>query len=266
MKYPSWLFKTFYTLSDLYACIVPRKSPTQAQWRAAKVMAHRGVFDNVTIKENTMAAFERAAAANVWSLEMDIRWTKDFQPVVHHDANTKRLFGKNIVINKVTLAELQQAIPDIPSLKQVVERFGKKIMLLLELKVLVGNDLAPCRQNLQAVLQGLTPMQDFHLISLIPTTFDEMDSYPSGSYFPIGMVKMKKMSELALKKDYAGVFGHYVFTKNSIVQQQLSAGKQVGTGFVNSKNCLYRELNRGVTILSCDDAEKIQKLIQDHLH
>ena len=63
-----------------------------------------------------------------------MRWTSDLQPVVIHDTNTGRVFGIDLVVAETNLQELQRQTPDIPTLAAVVERFGGKTHLMVELK------------------------------------------------------------------------------------------------------------------------------------
>ena len=57
-------------------------------------IAHRGVFNNTSIPENSMKAFQKAIDLN-YSIELDIQFTKDFVLVVFHDDNLKRMTGVN---------------------------------------------------------------------------------------------------------------------------------------------------------------------------
>lgn len=50
-----------------------------------RVVAHRGYHGNGGPLENTMAAFERAMAAGVDAVELDVRRTRDGSLVVYHD-------------------------------------------------------------------------------------------------------------------------------------------------------------------------------------
>jgi glycerophosphoryl diester phosphodiesterase len=198
MKYLEWLHYLFFKISNFIMAIIPRKTPTLNQFKNAKVMAHRGIH-NRHIKENTLAAFQKALEAKVWGIELDIRWTKDLQPVVHHDVTTQRVFGKNIVINQVTLAELQQAIPEIPSLQQVAEQLGKKIKLVIEFKAESYTHVEQRQLNLQQALKTLIPIEDFYLISLESYLLQQMRCYPSECYFPIGRTNLQIINDLALQ-------------------------------------------------------------------
>ena len=52
------------------------------------IYAHRGLFDNKKIVENTISAFKKALLDN-FNIELDIRVTKDNKIIVFHDENIK---------------------------------------------------------------------------------------------------------------------------------------------------------------------------------
>jgi len=56
------------------------------------IIAHRGA--SAEAPENTLAAFRRALALGVDSIELDVQVTTDGVPVVFHDASLQRLTGK----------------------------------------------------------------------------------------------------------------------------------------------------------------------------
>ena len=56
------------------------------------IVAHRG--GSRLAPENTLLAFERAAALGADALEIDVRLTSDGTVVVFHDAETARLTGE----------------------------------------------------------------------------------------------------------------------------------------------------------------------------
>jgi glycerophosphoryl diester phosphodiesterase len=69
-------------------------------------LAHRGWSGKYP--ENTMPAFEKAAALPVDGLEMDIRSTVDGVPVVVHDESVDRTTNGSGPVNGFTLAELKR--------------------------------------------------------------------------------------------------------------------------------------------------------------
>ena len=69
------------------------------------VTAHRG--DSGNFPENTMAAIESALKLGVDWIEIDVFETADGHLVVTHDATTKRVAERDLVVAESTLAELQ---------------------------------------------------------------------------------------------------------------------------------------------------------------
>jgi len=56
------------------------------------IYAHRGLFDNKKIVENTISAFKKTLLNSI-NIELDVRLTKDKKIIVFHDASIKRLTG-----------------------------------------------------------------------------------------------------------------------------------------------------------------------------
>jgi len=81
-------------------------------------IAHRGASQHA--RENTLAAFRVAAALGADMWEVDVQLTTDGQPVICHDAGLDRIFGVPGNIAGMTLPELRQAAPDVPTLDEVI--------------------------------------------------------------------------------------------------------------------------------------------------
>ncbi len=88
------------SLSYVFA-LFPQKKPDAKQAEQVKIIAHRGAHDHENgIIENTLAAFKSAEKYGCWGSELDIHFTKDEEPVVHHDPDLHRLFNnKSLIIN-----------------------------------------------------------------------------------------------------------------------------------------------------------------------
>jgi glycerophosphoryl diester phosphodiesterase len=100
------------------------------------LIAHRG--DHSTAPENSIEAFEAAIASGADGIELDVRSTADGVPVVMHDPTLKRTAGSKLRVSKSTSAQIAKARlangEGVPTLAEVVERFGGKIALYIELK------------------------------------------------------------------------------------------------------------------------------------
>jgi glycerophosphoryl diester phosphodiesterase len=75
------------------------------------------------------------------------------------------------------------------------------------------------------------------------------------------MLNMSSFSNLALKKNYRGVAGHYLLLSNAILKKHRQKGQQVGTGYPASKYCLFREVNRGVEWIFSNNAGELMTII-----
>ena len=71
-----------------------------------EITAHRGASYNYP--ENTMSAFVGAKELNADWIELDVHQTKDFQLVVMHDSNFKRVAGVNKKVGDLTYKEIQK--------------------------------------------------------------------------------------------------------------------------------------------------------------
>jgi glycerophosphoryl diester phosphodiesterase len=104
------------------------------------VIAHRGASGD--LPENTMPAFERAIEDSADMIETDLHLSRDGVVVIHHDAHLDRL-GIRGDIGDRTAEELARlnAAPDseiearIPTMVELLDRFGEEIEFNLELKV-----------------------------------------------------------------------------------------------------------------------------------
>ena len=260
MAIPLWLEKSFHAVVNRIYANLPQPLPSEERLKNCKIISHRGEHNNQDIFENTLPAFDRVIDQGIWGIEFDVRWTKDLQPVVFHDRSLKRLFCSDLEINKVTLAELKASFPIIPSLDEVVSRYGKKLHLMVEIKEEVYPD--PVFQNrvLKDIFSPLEPQSDFHLLSMGPEMFKLINFVPGTTFLLVPELNVRSLSEMAIRKNYGGVTGHYLFITDTLLKKHQEQRQRVGTGFINSKNCLFRELNRGVNWIFSTNAIELQSI------
>ena len=99
-----------------------------------KIIAHRGIYDNKIVFENTLEAFKLAIKKD-YIIELDVHLTKDKKIIVFHDTNIKRITGINKTIENSTYQELNnQNTIHIPTLKEVLDLVSGKVPLLIEIK------------------------------------------------------------------------------------------------------------------------------------
>lgn len=109
--------------------------------------AHRGLH-SPGVPENSLAAF-RAAVEHGYGAELDVHLTKDGGLAVIHDSLLSRTTGRGGRVEELTTAELtdyplEGTSGTIPTLQEVLEVFGGKTPLIIELKPEGGNHAALC--------------------------------------------------------------------------------------------------------------------------
>jgi glycerophosphoryl diester phosphodiesterase len=137
-----------------------------------EVLAHRGFIQGGV--ENTLPALRAAAKAGADRVEFDVMETKDGKFVVMHDANLRRLAGKNLNVRDLTQEELTKITvraggmeANIPSLEEWIQlSIQLNLPQLLEIKLHGGEtpDLVP---RLLAVLDQarVTEHYTYHTLS-----------------------------------------------------------------------------------------------------
>ncbi len=243
----------------------PQTVPAKDRLQGCKIISHRGDYDNLQIFENTIAAFDRAKAQGVWGIEFDIRWTRDLHPVVSHDADLGRVFGSRLKVHQVNLEELKSECPQVPSLVEIIQRYGRQTHLMVEIKAEVYPD--PVRQNqiLEDLFSPLESAQDYHFLTMTPKMFDYIKFAPPSALLPVARFNFFQLSKLAIKQNYTGLAGHYLLLTQTRLKRHQELQQKMATGYVNSKNCLFRELNRGVEWIFSDNAVELQKMVDQLL-
>jgi len=222
---------------------IPQPDPDAAQVSRAKLIAHRGAWKETGLKENTLPAFRECLRAGLAGIEFDIRWTADDVPVVLHDSESSRVFaGSRITIRECRFSELRAKLPLIPSLEEIVQEFGKKLHLMIEIKVL---DAPEHPAKLLQILSQLAPGEDYHLISLSPEILIRLrDFFPASALMLISLHDAAKRSKEVLHLGLGALGGHYWLMTAGMRKQLRSKGVRIGSGFPDSLNVLKREVSR----------------------
>ena len=261
MKLFDLIEKVFHFAVDGLFAGLPQSKPGEAALGRCRIVSHRGEHDNTSVFENTLPAFDRARDNGVWGIECDIRWTKDLVPVVFHDADLLRLFGDPLNIGQTLFHQLRKEFPQIPTLAEVLIRYGKNMHLMIEIKAEPYPDPAYQRRVLSQAFSTLIPEEDYHFLALNPQFFEYADFVPSTACIPVAQLNLREMSRLALQKAYGGVAGHYLFISDTRMHIHQAHRQKVGTAYICSRNSLFREINRGVDWVFSNHACKIQKIL-----
>jgi glycerophosphoryl diester phosphodiesterase len=63
-----------------------------------------------------------------------------------------------------------------------------------------------------------------------------------------------------IQKNYGGILAHYLILSDTLLRRHQKLGHHTGTGYIGSRNCLFRELNRQVEWLFSNNATEIQTI------
>lgn len=103
-----------------------------------KIIAHRGVFDNKSVPENSMLSFMNAIKYN-YPIELDVQLTKDNKLVVFHDDNLLRMTGYDKLLQEANYSEISNlkllnANEKIPTFNEVLKLINNRVFLDIEVK------------------------------------------------------------------------------------------------------------------------------------
>lgn len=241
-----------------FACL-PRHTPSAQSIKNAQLIAHRGAHQNKHgVFENTLGAFQRAQDAGCWGIELDLQSTRDGVLMVHHDPDLIRLWGHQGVIADLNFAALRALEPRIPTLSEVVAQFGKHLHLFIEIKAPFNNQQALVRD-----LATLEQINDYHLLALEPELFEGLTSFKKETLLLVATHKnSKEFCRVSLATPYGGVLGSYLLLTDQKIQLLTQAHQAYGVGFVDSKNSLYRELNRNIAWIFTNQAVVVAHELQ----
>ncbi len=90
-------------------------------------IAHRGASRDAL--ENTLEAFRLAVAQRADMIETDLHLTRDHAIALHHDPVVE-----GVEIGGLTLEDLRERAPTIPTLEDALDQLGRQIPFNLELK------------------------------------------------------------------------------------------------------------------------------------
>ncbi len=118
------------------------------KWLTDTYVAHRGLFDNVDVPENSLPAFVKARENN-FGIELDVQMTKDGVLVVFHDDSLKRMTGKDGLLVDHTFEQLRQLrLLDtnctIPTFEEFLQAAGG-VNLVVEIKT--HKNIGPLEQK-----------------------------------------------------------------------------------------------------------------------
>lgn len=146
------VFAVFYIVS-----LRGRTGHTDWQSFRGYYFAHRGLHNNYTAPENSMAAFRRAKQKG-YGVELDVHLMADGNLAVIHDSSLLRTAGVDVKIEELKTEELENyylegTAENIPTFSEVLYYFNGSVPLIIEIKS-VGKNFSQVSKRVSEQLDG----------------------------------------------------------------------------------------------------------------
>ena len=103
------------------------------------------------------------------------------------------------------------------------------------------------------------------LLILDPELAQHVDFQSREFTLLVAELNIKRLSQCSLQQGFGGLSGHYLLMNKTLLARHASANQHTGTGFIHSRNALFRELNRGVEWIFSNRAVRLQAILERYL-
>lgn len=237
--------------------------------------AHRGASGFAP--ENTLAAFDLALEMKADYIEVDVQRTKDGELVIIHDTKVDRTTNGTGYVWDYSLEELKKldagqwkgrkfAGEQIPTLREVLDRYGGKVGFLIELKEPgfypgIEKQVAELirEYNFERPQKGKVIIQSFSYSSIKKMK----ELLPD---VPVGILAAHKsqttMENLLEVSVYADWFNpHYSIVTKELVEQVHSLGMKMASWTARSRKATNFLLDMGVDTIITDYPDYVSSRI-----
>jgi glycerophosphoryl diester phosphodiesterase len=230
----------------------PRKGPVK-HW----LVAHRGGAQ--LAPENTLAAFKQAIELGSDAYELDIHLTADKDLVVIHDDTLDRTSHKEGVVRQLTLAQLKQADPSLPSLREALQMARGHCKVLVEIKHPGGG---PRHEGIEGVLLrqlGEEKMLD----QVVVISFDKESLRQLRGKVTTGFLYGGSVDIAAIQQELGVSFvcPHFRLATPALIEQAHDLGMRVNAWTVNEEVDMRRLLEAGCDALTTDRPDRLKLLL-----
>ena len=207
------------------------------------LLGHRGSRSTGSIPENTAPAFDLALRHGCDGFEFDVRLSGDRQALVCHDPRSK---GMPVATSK------RAQLPHLPTLEEVLSRYGKRGFLDMELKVPGLTEI---------MLDGLRrhpPEHGFVISSFLPEVL--IDIRARNQAIPLGIIfdeQVPGWQELPIDC----VMAEKSLITDTLVDQVHEAGKRLFAWTVNDKAAMLRFAQWEVDAVISDRTELLVRTL-----
>jgi len=210
------------------------------------LLGHRGARAFTSVPENSFASFDLALQQGCDGFEFDVRLSAAGRALICHNPKIR-----GVTISRARAHELS----DLPQMEEVIERYGNRVFLDIELKV---RGLEP---KVLAALRNIRPQRDYVVSSFIPDVLLELKTRSAA--IPLGLI-CEKPGQLAR---WPGLPVDYVICHKSLVNQQLiegvrNAGRRIFIWTVNDRDGMLRAARLGVEGIISDQTELLVSVLR----
>lgn len=223
-----------------------------------KFQTHRGYWVD-GIMENTLESLMAAKKRGSEMVEFDVRLTRDYVPVVYHDATLKRLHMAPVDMKALTLEQARTFAPNLTTLEQVLASKKVPDYLNIELKtdaavdpaleIRVSQLVKKYKAEDRVVFSSFNPFSLIRCKGLIPDVSRALlvseDDEPKNYWF------LKQMSFLPLC-DARFLHWDQKMVNSARVEKFMSEGYQIAAYTVNDAERAREILDLGVHSIISD--------------
>lgn len=237
------------------------------------IFAHRG--DCSHAPENTIPSFELAVEKGTDAIELDVKLSADNQAVVIHDQTVDRTTNGKGRVNQLSLENLRKldagsffdtrfAGTRIPTLDEVFESVGKKVLINVELTNYASprDQLIPIvaeivkRHKVEAdiLFSSFQPKNLVQMRELLPDT-------PAAILCQGGLLGAISRSSLMIKTSPDLIHPNLIDVNPEFVKREHHRGRRVHVWTVNREKDILRFKEMGVDGIFTDDPLNAMKVL-----
>ena len=199
--------------------------------------------------ENTLAAFDLALQHGCGGIEFDVRRTADGEAVICHDPRVKGLS-----IARFAYGGLLERVPELPTLRAVLQRYARCAYLYIELKV------EGLEEQLLNALQESPPQRGYVVASFFPNILQSL--HGRNREIPLGYIcgqrtKLSRWRDLPV----GAVMLEQRFITRDLLQQVHDAGKQVFAWTVDREARMRKLAALGVDAIVSNQTELLARTL-----
>jgi len=230
-------------------------------------IAHRGCSS--LYPENTLSSFREALEIGVDGIELDVRFTKDKEIVVIHDASVDRTTNGKGRVSELTLKQIKKLSiierksgrltqERIPLLKEVIDLIKNKTTLWIEMK-------EEGEEEIVKLLEREGVINNVVLISFNPQSLKKVKEINPLISTGVIVGNTRGTSSNFLER----VLGCYTdvvdmeqkFISGEIVKVAHSHGRMVGVWTVNERKKMKKFIEMGTEVLTTDYPQVLKELL-----